>query len=241
VESEFFGYRKGAFTGAQADKPGYLDTADGGTLFLDEVGELDLNMQVKLLRILEGGGYKPVGSQKTRHPDVRIIAATNRDLEKMVKAGTIREDFYYRIHIIPIRLPPLRERKDDISLLIHHFLQKYSEGREIPSIPENVMKTMQAYDWPGNIRELQNTIHRYLTLKKLDFMGISQAPVQEMSPEVIFAGGADTRLSSIMEMFEKQYIEQTLQKLNWHRSNAATALGINRRTLFRKIKAYGID
>jgi len=238
VESEFFGYRKGAFTGAQADKPGYLDAADGGTLFLDEIGELDLNMQVKLLRILEGGGYKPVGSQETRHPDVRIVAATNRDLKAYVQKGLVREDFYYRIHIIPIHLPPLRERKGDITLLIHHFLQKYSEGKEIPSIPENVMKSMRAYAWPGNVRELQNTIHRYVTLRELDFTGITE---NTPPADAVFPTNTDTRLRTMLENFEKRYIAKTLQEHNWHRSKVADLLGINRRTLFRKMREYGLN
>ena len=169
MESEFFGYKKGAFTGANMDKRGYLDEADGGTLFLDEVGEIGLNMQVKLLRAISGDGYTPVGSNTIKNTDVRIIAATNRNLRDLVKRGVMREDFFYRIHILPIYLPPLRERKDDLPLLIDYFLQLHDKNH--PPLPGNIVEALLNYDWPGNIRELQNVLHRYMTLKRLDFAG----------------------------------------------------------------------
>lgn len=243
LESEFFGYKKGAFTGANIDKPGYLDMADRGTLFMDEVGELDLNMQVKLLRAIEGGGYTPIGSRMIKKPDIRIIAATNRDLKECVKNGQMREDFYYRIHVIPIHLPPLKDRKEDISLLIHHFLETYNDGNTIPAIEEDIMKSMQQYDWPGNVRELQNAIHRYVTLKEVDFMNIevntprpNLPKFEEPSPGQF--NGA--KLKDAMDQFEKKYIKKVLADNQWHRSNAAKALGINRKTLFKKIKAHGL-
>ena len=244
IESEFFGYRKGAFTGAQMDKPGYLDVADGGSLFLDEVGDIDLNMQVKLLRVLEGGGYTPLGSHTIKHPDIRIIAATNKDLKESVEKNLVREDFYYRIHIIPILLPPLRDRRQDISLLIHHFLQQYSRDKAIPSIPEKVMRSLQEYEWPGNVRELQNTIHRYVTLRQIDFMGISQprSDAESLIPEDLMVPQTHPlKLRRILESFEKKYIEQTLQAHSWQRTKVAALLGINRRTLFRKIRDYGLN
>jgi len=243
VESEFFGYKKGAFTGADIDKPGYLDIADGGTLFMDEVGELDLNMQVKLLRAIEGGGYTPVGSREIKKPDIRIIAATNKDLKECVEKGQVREDFYYRIHIIPVHLPPLRERKEDISLLVYHFLQAYSDDKNIPSIPENIIKSMQSYDWPGNVRELQNAIHRYMTLKEIDFMDISQpkSAEPEIIPEnIIIQDNQNLELRKVLESFEKKYIEKLLSEHRWHKAKVASILGINRRTLFRKMRAYGM-
>jgi PAS domain S-box-containing protein len=170
LESEFFGYKKGAFSGAIADKPGFLDTAHQGTLFLDELGELPIAMQVKLLRALEGGGYIPVGDTEEKFSDFRIVAATNRDLKAMVDAGKMREDFFYRIHIIPIQLPPLRERKDDIPLLVYHFMNEIgdSDGKH-QSFPGEILDAMVDYDWPGNVRELQNVINRYLTLGEIDF------------------------------------------------------------------------
>lgn len=243
IESEFFGYKKGAFTGANLDQPGYLDYADGGTLFMDEVGELNLNMQVKLLRAVEGGGYTPIGSRKIKKPDVRIIAATNRDLKNGVRSGRIREDFYYRIHIIPIHLPPVRDRKEDIPLLIHHFLQMYSDEKNIPAVPENIMNAMQNHDWPGNVRELQNAIHRYITLKEIDFPDVPST-VAEEAKEAVENHIVQTRihfsLRDAINQFEMNYIERLLNENQWHRARVASILGINRRTLFRKMRDLGI-
>ncbi len=243
VESEFFGYKKGAFTGAKTDKPGLLDVANSGTLFMDEVGEINLNMQVKLLRAIEGGGYTPIGSSQVRRSDVRIIAATNRNLKHSVKNGKLRRDFYYRIHIIPIHLPPLRERKEDIPLLIHHFLRLYGDKGKLLSIPEHIMKAMQQYDWPGNVRELQNAVHRYITLRRVDFLDVSPPRIDEpaIMPKTVRAQTDHSlKLAKATEQFEKQYIKQLLEKHRWKRSKVAEVLGISRRTLFRKIKAYDL-
>ena len=179
IESEFFGHKKGAFTGATLDKLGYLDLTDQGTLFLDELGEIDLNTQAKLLRALEGGGFTPVGGTTVKQSDVRIIAATNRDLLEQVREGLVREDFFYRVHVLPISLPSLRERKEDIPLLVDHFLKRYEYQEKGPPITGHVLESMMAYDWPGNVRELQNTLHRYVTLKRLDFLG---APLRAPAP-----------------------------------------------------------
>ncbi|MEE9610256.1 MAG: sigma 54-interacting transcriptional regulator, partial [Desulfatiglandales bacterium] len=170
-ESEFFGHRKGAFTGAHTDKNGFFDVAHGGTLFLDEVGELTLNMQVKLLRAIEGGEFTPMGDNRIKKVDTRIMAATHRNLTTHVKEGLMREDFFYRIQVIPISVPPLRNRKEDIPLLVEHFLQSYGNGKKRPTIPYHIVASLCNYDWPGNVRELQNVLHRYLTLKRLDFAG----------------------------------------------------------------------
>ena len=164
LESEFFGYKKGAFTGANTDKRGLLQSADKGTLFLDELGEIGPNLQAKLLRAIEGGGFTPVGGLEAETSDFRIIAATNQDLKQQVKKGLMREDFFYRIHIIPIHLPPLRERKEDIPLLIEHFMQNHPVSKNIPKITVAVMEALTSYDWPGNVRELQNTLNRYVCL-----------------------------------------------------------------------------
>ena len=244
IESEFFGYKKGAFTGANIDKSGYLDMAEGGTLFMDEVGELDLNMQVKLLRAIEGGGYTPIGSREIKKPDIRIIAATNRDLKEGVETGQIREDFYYRIHIIPLHLPPLRERKEDISLLVYHFLQAYSDDKNIPVITEDIINSIQSYDWPGNVRELQNAVHRYITLKENNFIDTSQhKPARpEIVPEhLVIQSRQDLKLRDVMKSFEKKYIKYLLHEHKWHKAKVASVLGIDRRTLFRKLKSYGIQ
>ena len=246
LESEFFGYRKGAFTGAQTDKPGYIESANQGTLFLDEVGELDLNMQVKLLRVIDGGGFMPIGSRRIINPDVRFIAATNRDMKKLVSAGQFRDDFFYRIHIIPIHLPPLKERKEDISLLVRHFLEHFSDDNEVIAIPEEIMKAMQHYDWPGNVRELQNTIHRFVTLKEIDFLNshaTSTAAIEFDPPSsgLTLDGDGDEPLKIATDRFEKNYIQHILQKHHWRRQQAAAKLGISRRTLYRKMKSLELE
>jgi len=264
MESEFFGYKKGAFTGAHLDKRGYFDEADGGTMFLDEVGEIGLNMQVKLLRAISGDGYTPVGSNLFKNADVRIIAATNRNLRDLVKRGIMREDFFYRIHILPIYLPPLRERKDDMPLLVDHFLQLHDKNH--PPLPGNIAEALLNYDWPGNIRELQNVLHRYLTLKRLDFTGgptPPSTPRDRRMPEdgdsnnTVFAASpfpgvqaqpapdngdkSKEESSMTLEANEKDLIIRALTENNWHRSRTAAALGINRKTLFRKMQKFGLE
>jgi transcriptional regulator with PAS, ATPase and Fis domain len=246
AESEFFGYRKGAFSGAEQDKPGYLDAADGGTLFMDEVGELNLSMQVKLLRAIEGGGHTPIGSSVVKQADIRIVAATNRNLKESMEKGDFRKDFYYRIHILPITLPALKARKEDIPLLVNHFVSDFPHGNKLPVVPQRVIAAMQRCDWPGNIRELQNSVHRYITLGKIDFLDLPQ-PVEDDTPGFPPAGDQrfqpdrpDQPLSEAVSAFEKEYIERLLKENRWHRSRVAELLGIDRRTLFRKMKAYGL-
>ncbi len=243
-ESEFFGYRKGAFTGAGQDKEGLLTVARGGTLFLDEVGEIPANMQVKLLRAIDGGGYTPLGDHVSIVPDARIIAATNRELQQLVSDGQFREDFYYRIHVVPISLPPLRERREDIPLLIHHFMQLYSQNSRRQSIPDRLMAAMQQYHWPGNVRELQNAVQQYLALQDVDV--IAKLPIHH-EPEVSDASDLPEldeanpiALNEAVRSFEKRYIQRLLNEHQWHRSKVAELLGIDRRTLFRKIQSLGI-
>jgi PAS domain S-box-containing protein len=238
LESEFFGYKKGAFTGAHANKPGYLDYADGGTLFLDEVGEIGLSMQVKLLRAIEGGGYMPVGSNQIKNSDVRIVAATNRNLKELVKHGQMREDFFYRIHILPIYMPSLRERKEDLPLLIDHFM--HMQNKHHPPLTGKVMEALHAYDWPGNVRELQNVLHRFLTLKKLDFMGNLPIDKDQIDPLINQEDTGESGIQSTMETLEKKLIQKILFRHRWHRGRTAQALGINRKTLFMKMKKYGL-
>ena len=242
-ESEFFGYKKGAFTGAEQDRKGFLTAAQGGTLFLDEVGDIPPNMQVKLLRAIDGGGYTPLGSHQTIRPDIRIVAATNRDLQQLVAAGRFRKDFYYRIHVVPISLPPLRERREDIPLLIHHFLQLFNRDGHLQSIPDNIMQAMQHYHWPGNVRELQNAVQQYMALQDVDVIaklppGGAPLPVEEMAVEKLMA--TQSKLIDAVKEFEKRYIRHLLIAHRWHRSKVAELLGIDRRTLFRKIQSYGI-
>jgi PAS domain S-box-containing protein len=243
VESEFFGYKKGAFTGALADKPGYLDQAEKGSLFLDELGEIQTDMQVKLLRVLGGSGYTPVGSVNVTHPDIRIIAATNRNVRKLLEQGKMREDFFYRIHIIPIQLPPLRERKEDIPLLAEHFLKKYQQPEPDIPLTGHVMDALLGYDWPGNVRELENSIQRLINLGYLDFLETSAG--QAASPSTLL-GQKDPRqydqpLRQAVGSFEKRYISKVLDRYKWNRTRAAKKLGIERKTLYLKMKSLGLQ
>ena len=241
LESEFFGYKKGAFTGAGADKRGLLQSADKGTLFLDELGEIGPNLQAKLLRALEGGGFTPVGGLEVVTSDFRIIAATNKDLKEQVKKGLMREDFFYRIHIIPIHLPPLRERKEDIPLLIEHFMQNHPPSKNLPKITVAVMEALLAYDWPGNVRELQNTLHRYVTLGEVDFLGEQMKSKISETPN--FGDSINHKkiaLDQVMADCEKATIVNALKNSQGHKVKTASDLGISRATLFNKIKKYGI-
>ncbi len=242
LEREFFGHRKGAFTGATEDKQRYLDEADGGTLFLDEIGEIKPDLQVKLLRAIEGGGYTPIGSNEVRKPDFRIIAATSRNLTEMVQKGGMRSDFFYRVHVIPVHLPPLRQRKEDIPLLVEHFLQAYDRKMR-PVISGNIKQSLMAYEWPGNVRELQNVLYRFVTLKRLDLTGetvpetIAEPSVAETPSTEIPEGD----LSDAIAAYEKQLIRTALVRCRWNRTQTAKALGIGLRTLQRKMKTFGIQ
>jgi DNA-binding NtrC family response regulator len=243
IESEFFGYQKGAFTGAEHDKAGFLSAADGGTLFLDEVGEINANLQIKLLRAIDGGGFSPLGSNLLIKPDIRIIAATNRDLAQRIQQGHFRKDFYYRIHVIPIALPPLRERREDIPLLIHHFLQIVGDENQLQSIPDVTMKAMQKYEWPGNVRELQNAVRQYIALQEMDIIAnlqIAQPPGTAADETALSELGPDHSLTGAVQHFERRYIEYMLGEHKWHRSKVAAILGVDRRTLFRKMKEHNL-
>jgi len=240
LESEFFGHRRGAFTGAQIDKNGLLDLTDGGTLLLDEVGELSLSLQVKLLRAIEGGGYIPVGSTKTRKSDFRIISATNNNLQELVNKGLMRDDFFYRLQVIPITLQPLREHKEDIPLLVEHFLRINGNNKK-PLIPSKIMEALMNYDWPGNVRELQNVLHRYLTVKRLDFMDIAKPRlVTQDNGQIEESNLEGLNFHSAVEDFEKDIIIKGLEYNQWHKAKAASALGLPRRTFFRKLRHFGL-
>jgi len=239
AESEFFGHKKGAFTGAYADKHGYLYVANGGTLFLDEVGELDLNIQVKFLRAFETGEYSPIGDTKTYTSDFRLICATNKDLAQLVATGKMREDFYYRISVIPIYIPPLRERKEDIPLLVEHFLKLYGKGKHPSTLPARYMDMLMNYDWPGNVRELQGMIQRYLSTGNFEFLGNKNSNISDF-PELNNIQGNGTLKKAVGE-FEKRYILMALQQNRWHKGKVASILGIDPKTLYRKMKKYGIS
>jgi len=241
MESEFFGYRKGAFTGADQNKAGYFAKSDHGTLFLDELGEIDEAMQVKLLRVLEGNGYTPLGGLEPMQPDVRIISATNSNLRPMLDKGTMREDFFYRIHIIPINLPPLRDRLDDIPLLVEHFMAKHDKGATSPSLSGHDLDKLLQHDWPGNVRELENTIQRFLNLNILEFAGASagsSCKIRQSRTESIPIQNISLREAA--HQFEKEHILQQLETCQWNRTRTARILGIQRKTLYLKMKQLNI-
>jgi len=240
IESEFFGHKRGAFTGANLDKSGYLDAAHGGTLFLDEIGDIPLTLQVKLLRAIEGGGYSPVGGTEIKKPDVRIIAATNKNLKEQVRKGLMREDFFYRIDIVPIHLPPLRERREDIPILIDHFLERFDVHGKAPKLSGDMKEALINYDWPGNVRELANVLQRFVTLNKIDLKGLSLRPIAPEREMAELEIAPDQNYYEIMSAFEKKVLSRTLQENQWHRGNASEKLGINRKTLFQKLKKHGI-
>lgn len=242
-EREFFGHRKGSFTGALKDAPGFFDAADQGTLFLDEISELTPTMQVKLLRAIEGGGYTPVGSQTVKHANVRIIAATNRNMLDLIKQGLMREDFFYRINVITITMPALRKRREDIPLLAEHFLTLYCNGTPSHMLSGRVLEILYNYDWPGNVRQLQNVMQRYVTLKRLEIHNEIYADGREDSLPVQrkIRDRENIDLQQIVEEFERECILNMLQRHDWHRKQTAEALGITPRTLRRKISHYQLD
>ena len=237
LESEFFGHKKGAFTGADADKKGLLDEADEGSLFLDEIGEIKPDLQVKLLRAIEGGGFTPVGSSQVKKPDFRIIAATSRNLSELVKAGRMRSDFFYRVHVIPIHLPPLRKRKEDIPLLAEHFFKAYDSNIR-PVLTSKIMDTLMNHSWPGNVRELQNVLYRFVTLKRLDLAGEAPMPAVDHLAETSYPANS---LPDTVASFEKRQIAAALAEHRWNRTQTAKTLGIGLRTLQRKMKFHQIQ
>jgi len=232
-EREFFGHRKGAFTDANRDVPGFLDAADGGTLFLDEIGELPLAMQVKLLRVLESGEYTPIGDVAVKKADILVVAATNKDLGELVQKGNFREDLFYRIQVIGIALPPLRERREDIRLLVEHILAGHNAEDKLADLPEELRQMFYQYDWPGNVRELTNTIQRYLAT---DFVAPPVGSPRGYENKEPPAAG----LHDAVESLERRMIEQALQQTQWHRGATAGLLKIPRRSLQRKMQRYGL-
>lgn len=242
MESELFGYERGAFTGAVARKPGRFELAHKGTIFLDEVGELPLSLQVKLLRVLQEHEFERVGGTATIAVDVRIIAATNRDLEAMVAQGTFREDLYYRLKVVPIKVPLLRERKEDIPLFIDYYVRRFSveAHREVPGITPDAMKLLLEYHWPGNVRELANVMERAIimsdgVISARDLPSLS--PVSEEPPLLVREEGT---LKEILHQVEKQVIANALSANKGNRVKTAQALDMSRRALIYKIEEYGL-
>jgi len=241
MESELFGHVKGSFTGAHADKKGLFEEAHGGTLFLDEIGDLSLTLQAKLLRVLQDKTIRPVGSSDFKEIDVRIIAATHRDLKVMVKDGKFREDLFYRLNVLPVTVPPLRDRTEDIPLLVETFITKFASqnSSKVRAISSDAMAALMAHPWPGNVRELENLIERAVvlcageTIEKSDVMGTVVAEAKEKIEQLF----TDT---PTLETIEERYIRLILGRMNNQKDKAAKILGINRRTLYRKERTYGL-
>lgn len=242
-EREFFGHRKGAFTGAHRDSPGYLQAAHQGMLFLDEIGELSPIMQVKLLRVLENREYIPVGDMAPKALDVRIIAATNRDVKELQSSGIMRRDFFYRLHVFALTIPPLREHKEDIPLLVELFLEHFGGDRQTTRFPGQLLDRFMKYPWPGNIRELQNEVQRFLAGQPPQFLGGLEpeagpepaAGLPQASPQHY-----PRQLNEALDNFEKQVLLNALEQHEWHRGATADHLDIPSRTLHRKMKKYDL-
>jgi DNA-binding NtrC family response regulator len=237
IESELFGYVKGAFTGALRSKVGLLEAADGGTLFLDEIADLPFDLQAKLLRALQEREIRPVGSNDRVRINVRVIAATNRDLEAAIRSGSFRQDLYFRLNVVQIKLPPLRERKSDIPLLVNHFLEKFSDPeRPVRSISEDAMARLMAYDWPGNVRELENAIERALALGSGPVLQLADLPSNLHSSSSDRLPASDELLP--LEELERRAIFRALRETGGDKLAAARLLGIGKTTLYRKLKQY---
>ena len=240
LESELFGHVKGSFTGAIANKKGLFEEAEGGTLFLDEIGDMDLTLQAKLLRVLQERKIKSVGDTHTKDVNVRLIAATHKDLKKAILNGTFREDLFYRLAVIPIAVPPLRHRPEDIPLLAQHFLHKYSilNGGRVTSFSQEALKKLMTMEWPGNVRELENMVERMVVMSGHPVIQVSDIPSsQEQSIENFF--GQNTQDFPTIDELEKRYIRVILEKVGGKKEKAAQILGINRRTLYRKEREFG--
>jgi len=241
LESELFGYMKGAFTGASSNKQGLFELANDGILFLDEIGEMPMHLQAKLLRVIEGGTFRRVGGVSDIKVDVRIVAATNKNLPEHVEAGQFREDLYFRLNVLPLKIPPLRERRDDIPLLINHFLKKYAVDSK--TFSQDAITILQNYHWKGNIRELENIIERVLLLSNEDVIGAESLPEEIRSitdtETVPVSGGID--FDKLMEDTEKAYLLKALEETNGVKTEAAKLLKLTFRSFRHKLKKYGID
>ena len=245
LESELFGHKKGAFTSADSDKKGLFEVADGGTLFLDEIGEMSLNLQAKLLRVLQEGEIRPIGATQTRRVDVRIICATNRSLEKEVAEGRFRQDLYYRLKVFPIRLPPLRERREDIPALCEHFLRKYSAEmkKSVAGFTSEALSQLSAYNWPGNVRELENEVQRLVI--QVDPEGFITPEL--LAPRMRQAEGVLDKitpqkgpLKDMMEEVERFLLVQALKEHGGNKTRTAETLGITREGLHKKLAKFGM-
>jgi two-component system response regulator HydG len=244
LESELFGHVKGAFTGALRDRDGRFAQADGGTVFLDEIGEISPSAQIKLLRVLQTQKFEPVGGNHSVSVDVRILAASNRQLIDEVRQGRFREDLFYRLNVIPVILPPLRERRNDIPLLAQHFLKKFSIEQEkaVTDFSSGAMRVLLEYPWPGNVRELENSIEHAVVLAKSTHIEIADLPAEiQKNREQKPAGPPAARRKKMLVENEKKLLEEVLYECRWNKKEAAIRLGISRSTLYEKIKRYQIS
>jgi len=253
LESELFGHVKGAFTGAVGDKPGRFLSADGGTIFLDEINSASPAMQVKLLRVLQERQFEPVGTTQTKSVDVRVILASNVELGKLVAEGTFRQDLYYRINVVTIQLPCLRQRLSDIPLLANHFLRRFraETQREIIGFTEAALTALQRYNWPGNVRELENAIERAVVLSRspqIDAEDLPESIIAGAALPVTASAAADglvfdkpMPLETALQLPERRIIEFALKRNNWNRQATAAELAINRTTLYKKMRKYRLD
>jgi len=243
MESELFGHEKGAFTGAATGKPGRFEIADRGTVFLDEVGETPYSAQVKLLNVLQDRCFERVGGVKNIRVDVRVVAATNRDLPEAVRSGKFRADLFYRLNVIPVAIPPLRERKEDLIPLSEHFLEKFSARyrKRKCRLSAEALSALGLYDWPGNIRELENVLERMVLLHDSEVLGLEHLPVEIRGADTgKQASGLLEKKNALSRVAEKQMIAEALEKTGQNRTRAATVLGISRRALQNKIREYGL-
>jgi transcriptional regulator with PAS, ATPase and Fis domain len=238
LESELFGYKAGAFTDARRDKPGRIAAAEGGTLFLDEIGDIPLSIQMKLLRVIQEKVYEPLGGTKSVKADVRILSATNRNLEKLVEEERFRMDLYYRINVVRLELPPLAERSEDVPLLVNHFIARFStiKGKDIDGIAPEAMNILLRHDYPGNVRELENIIEHAFVLCPGGMILVCHLPEYLQFRDAPSGGGA----LGLLRQYEKQLILGVLRRNGWNRSEAARELGIHKTTLFRKVRKLGI-
>lgn len=251
LESEMFGHVRGSFTGAVGSKVGKFELADKGTLFLDEIGDMNRNLQGKILRVLQDGTIEPVGATTSKKVDVRVLAATNCDLQERVRQGAFREDLFYRLNVVPITVPPLQDRREDIPLLVQHFLNKKAQGKSIPKIPSQVIQALMRYNWPGNVRELENLIERFVVLESLDvFRAVgysvptSAPPVSTQSHVKLMVEQSVTykdAKAQIISDFDREFLAEALKKAAGNISRAAELVGMDRKNFSDKLSEMGID
>lgn len=240
LESELFGHQKGAFTGAHETRRGLIEEAQGGTVFLDEINTLSMNLQVKLLRVLQERVVRRVGGRENIPIDIRLVSASNQDLEDAVKRGEFRQDLFYRLNVVPVRLPDLKDRREDIPLLVHHFLQKFSQqhGEAARRFSSEAMRALMTHTWPGNVRELENAVEHALTMGSGEILAPEDLPASVTAPERDIVEEATLDNVSLEEV-ERRYILRILDKMDGHQIKTAQILGIDRRTLYRRLRQYG--